>query len=261
MAICGVCLYTWTSAFQRFRLTRDTPASRIASAAQGYVEFSGRAERHPEFNTVSYVRSLPCCWCRYKVERKDGDNWVVDAEGETSDTFAIVDATGRCVIDPDGAEVITTHKETWISDGFRYTESLLLSAEPLYAIGDLVTLSGANADYDMREETGKILAEWKQDRATLLDRFDTNKDGEIDMAEWEQVRDAADKEVAVRRHATFSHEVRELNLLRKPGDGRLFLLSNLPAEKLTRTYRYWAWFHLTLLFAAVVFGAHAYRQL
>ena len=41
-----------------------------------------------------------------------------------------------------------------------------------------------------------------------------------------------------------------------PGDGRLFLLSNLPEENLARKYVLWGWFHLLTFVGAT--GSAAY---
>jgi hypothetical protein len=43
----------------------------------------------------------------------------------------------------------------------------------------------------------------------------------------------------------------ELHTLRRPTDGRLYLISGLPAEKLGRRYRGWSIAHLAIFFAAL----------
>jgi len=40
------------------------------------------------------------------------------------------------------------------------------------------------------------------------------------------------------------------HLMRRPVDGRLFLISNHLPEKLHRRYRLWGWAHLVTFFAA-----------
>ena len=37
----------------------------------------------------------------------------------------------------------------------------------------------------------------------------------------------------------------------QPQDGRLFLISNLPQEKLERRYWFWVWAHLAIFFGAL----------
>ena len=78
-------------------------------------------------------------------------------------------------------------------------------------------LGAANSDLDVKE--------------------DLNKDGRIDLREWEHAVLEAKREVA-RQHGEI--RLRDgVHLLRKPKDGRLFLLSNLPEERLARKYVLW----------------------
>ena len=66
-------LFAWLSVLRRHRLIVGTPTSRIASAAQGYVELLGNARREGAPILSKYLL-LPCLWYRYKVERKNHKN-------------------------------------------------------------------------------------------------------------------------------------------------------------------------------------------
>lgn len=52
----------WVMSYRRARFIGDTPTSRIASAAQGYVELIGRGHHHPGGPVLSRCTLLPCIW-------------------------------------------------------------------------------------------------------------------------------------------------------------------------------------------------------
>jgi hypothetical protein len=198
---------------------------------------------------ASPMTGLPCLWFRYVVERRTENKWEEVDRGTSTDTFLLADGSGSCVVDPEQAEILSSHKQVWHRDGYRYTECLLLADDPLYAIGEHATLGGANSDLDPREDIGALLAEWKRDKPDLLRRFDLNRDGEIDLKEWDLARRQARREVE-RQH----REIRlrdGVHVMRKPPDGRLFLISNLPPQKLVSKYAIWARLHLAFLLSAL----------
>ena len=57
-----ISLFAWLSALHHLRIIRDTPSSRIASAAQGYVELSGRGRSFTDTPLLSKNLLLPCLW-------------------------------------------------------------------------------------------------------------------------------------------------------------------------------------------------------
>ena len=247
--LAAVSLIAWIVARRRARTIEDTATSKVASAAQGYVELLGRAEQPIGTPTVSPYTGLPCVWYRYRIERRESDNKWRQVETRQSDQcFRLVDGSGACVVDPDGAEVLTSRTQTWVRDGYRYTEQLLLAKDRLYAIGGFATCSGTALELDSSASAAPLLADWKQDRPRLLARFDTNRDGQIDLAEWEVARAEARAEAAAQhQEARLRHGP---HLMRKPLDGRLYLLSNLQPGELARRSARMAWIHLTLLAGA-----------
>lgn len=241
----------WLAAYRRYRLVADTPSSRVASASQGYVELVGRSDVHPGSQTLGYSALPPCVWYRYWVEREqDGGGSVQVDSGRSDDTFLLVDDSGHCVIDPDQAEIDTTHRSTWNQGGYRHRAEFLRPDDTLYALGELVTLGGAAAPLDRGADVSALLARWKRDRQLLLARFDRDGDGEIDLEEWASARQAAEQEVdAQHRQIRLQPGV---HLLRAPADGRPFLLSNRDPRRLMRRYHWWAWFHLGVFVLAAL---------
>lgn len=240
----------WVMSYRRARSITDTPTSNIASAAQGYVELVGHAHHHPGGPILSRCTALPCVWYKFIIEQKTGDNkWRHMNSGQSDESFMLDDGSGRCMVDPEHAEVIAKRKERWVQGNHRYTEWLLLPQARIYALGQFSTVGGANSNLDFRQDVSDLLAEWKQKKKDLLKRFDLDGDGEINEQEWMLARQQA------RRDVNKEHKNIRLqsgtNVMHKPRDGRLFLISDLDPLRLARRYQLWAWFHLAMLFGAL----------
>ena len=251
-AMAVLSFFAWLSALHRLRAIRGTPTSRVASAAQGYVEFIGRGKPFGNTPLISKLRQLPCLWYRYQIEEhhktRDGHSWRTIDSGESSDSFVLRDDSGDCVVDPEHAEIVTKHHDQWQEGNYRYTEWKLIHNDYLYVIGEFRTRSGA-VEFDSRAELNEMLAEWKRDKSALHARFDLNGDGELDMQEWMLARQAAKREVAkIKREV---HAQPDLHLIGQPRDGKLFLISNLTPEKLSRRYLFWSWAHVAIFFGAL----------
>jgi hypothetical protein len=250
------------------RLIEDTPTSKVRSAHQGYVELEGSV--HPLDNTpvAGPLTGTHCVWWFYEIEKKVQRNkstsWST-IDKKTSDTpFYLVDGTGRCVVNPAGAEVVTTVKKTWYGStawpsgppsgsrffgmgSYRYTERLVLPETGIYALGHFstrsVVMDSAGENAALREK----LAEWKQD-AERMQLLDVNKDGNVDVKEWEAARIVALRELR-REHATLASE--GLHTLSKPGQrNQPFLLSAVLQKDLCKRWRWYA----GLCFAWVLVG-------
>jgi hypothetical protein len=250
-------------AWAKNRAIEDTPTSRVRSAAQGYVELSGRGMLPPDAATKAPLTGLPCTWWRYKIEERRASgrsrSWSTLESDTSTEPFLLDDGTGRCLIDPRGAEVFPSASDVWygpsewpdvripngtgifgrlcdavLTDRYRYTEHRLQPSEQLYAIGAFRSLGGVSVD-SPDAEIAELLRAWKQDQAALLARFDTNHDGTLSSEEWDQARAAARRQVLEHRAA----EVRppSLNVLADPLDGRSFLLAASDGESLARRFR------------------------
>lgn len=247
---------------QRARMIADLPTSKVRSAAQGYVELEGRAKMMPGEPVYAPLSGVPCAWYSYKVEQQgrdaDGrsDGWSTIEKGVSEAIFHLQDETGSCIVDPDGAEVTPSVRLCWRgqssrpiyaprSTGFwselfsfgpyRYTECRILNHDRLYATGQFVSLGG-NAALSLADQTRDLLSAWKRDRLGLLERFDANRDGTVDLREWEVARQAAEQEVIKTAHAR-RQEQPELSLLKKPAHGQPFILSCIRQEEMMSRYR------------------------
>lgn len=262
-ALCLTGGWLWVSRWSKVRHLLDTPTSRIRSAAQGYVELTGILHELAGVPRVmAPLTGSPCLWWRYRIEeyRSNGKNgsWRVVEQGSSEHLLCLADATGECLIDPRGAEVLPARRQRWSGSQrhprglpptgmlawfsgtrrYRYTEERLHAGEPLYAIGDFRTAGGGRQGFDRQAAKGQVLREWKGNYAGLLQRFDSNGDGQIDQAEWHRVRLAAGFE-AEDRHRLASARAAQHRLVR-PEQNLPFVLSSHGEEVLARRYRWQA---------------------
>ena len=246
----AISMLAWMSALKRLRAVRDTPTSKVASAAQGYVELTGHGEQFGDTPLFGRVTRRPCLWYRYTIEIRAAKNkWQTIESGESDDSFMLRDDTGVCIVDPEQAEILTQHRERWEQNGHRYTEWQLIEQDSLYAIGQFRTQGGSNLEFDTRAELNALLAEWKKDMPALHSRFDLDNNGKLDMQEWMLARSAAKREVAkMMREAQAQPDI---HILGQPRDGKLFLISNLTPEKLSGRYLLWPRAHLVIFFGAL----------
>ena len=253
LALAGLgSLVAWLAALRRYHLIADTPTSRIASAAQGYVELEGRCEPHPGSAPLGFLSGPPCVWYRYVTHRLSGRGWQFIDRGQSSETFLLLDESGTCVIDPEQAEVLTTHRRKWVSGYYKQQVEYLAPGDVIYALGELASFGAVTAPLDKRAEVSAVLSAWKQDRSELLERFDADGDGELDLKEWEEARAAAQRQVD--RESAEWARTPDIHLLRAPSDRRPFILSNRDPRALAKRFVLWAWFHVGVFTAAVIWG-------
>ena len=249
LAMAGVSFVAWIGNYRRYRQIHDLPTSKIVSAAQGYVELLGRSEPVKDHPVWSALSKTPCCWYSYQIEeQKNNDKWEIIEKGRSVDHFLLIDDTGECVVSPDGAEVFSRQHKSWREGRYRYNEWLLMPNHVLYALGEFTTMSGHVAGHaEEREQIRQLIADWKADQKNMLERFDLNRDGQIDMKEWELARLQAVREVRKQRAEQAGKKVEGVHLLRKPKDRRLFLLANEMPDKLGRRYWWWSLVHLVAI--------------
>lgn len=251
----------------RAHIIDDIPTSRVRSASQGYIELQGQSHLLPGPPIVSPLTATRCCWWSFRVEQKvvrrrrgrTEVSWRTIGKGTSEEPFLLTDDTGDCVVDPWGAEVLSVSADRWHGDlrqprpqmrrrrlggNYRYSERRLEIGGPLYAIGWFRTERENVTDTPVEDEVRELLGHWKRDQASLLRRFDENRDGNIDVDEWEVARSAALAEVEKARH---QRAVRPgLDVLSHPPDDRPYLLAALPQPHVARRLRGSALFFVLL---------------
>lgn len=253
----------FASIFNYWRLLKITeaPISTIAAAAQGYVELFGKASTDKPLKTP--YQDIPCVWYRSSVyaNRENDDDKVADLVSmmpleytESKTVFTLDDGTAQCKVDPQGAEVIYFEARTWRKNDHRYVEEYLPVGKPLYVIGNLDTRKDILDEAALNSAVGTKLADWKTRPQQLLNRYDQNLNGQIDMEEWELARRDAINEVKA-EHAmqtNLSNKNGSDFTLAKPA-GKLFLISAKSPNQLRASYKMWVAAHLGVLVLLLAF--------
>lgn len=242
----------------RKRLMEDMPTSRIRSAPQGYVELEGIGRLMDGPPIIAPLTRSRCLWWSYRVEERKrqgrGTKWVTLDRGISDDSFWLEDRTGRCVVDPSGAKVIPALRQVWYGSGrrpdrgpetgggwlraafcdFRYTELRIPPDHPVYVLGGFRTQSGGPDAFDEKADIRELLEKWKHDKA-MMALLDVNKDGKVDVKEWEAARRMAAAKVRA-EHVQRAVETPDLHIVARPRDARPFILSGITQERLVRHY-------------------------
>jgi hypothetical protein len=279
--VAAVAAWRAQRSLKQARLIEDMPTSKARSAPQGYVELAGVGRQMDGPPIIAPLSGTSCVWYRYLIEEqvttynskgRTETHWTTVDKGESTEVFWLEDKTGRVAVDPEGAEVISKHKEVWRSrsgasrystlPGFiatfmssaagsnphRFTEELIHKGESIYALGLLKNI-GSHINVPMHEEIRFLLNQWKQNQPVLKQRFDLNQDGAIDEKEWMLARAQARREVAKARAEEQQQSAEPINLLGPTHDpARPYLLSAIPQEALVKRRQSAAWLYLALFF-------------
>ncbi|MCP5428126.1 MAG: hypothetical protein H6964_08900 [Chromatiaceae bacterium] len=266
------------------RLIEDTPTTRIDFAQQGYVELNGTALPLDGSPLSAPLSGRECCWFRYKIEKKGNKSWRAVERQRSDQSFMLQDDTGSCRIDPEGARVTTRERTVWygnnrfpgpmretgnrlnkvtwrdiltqdigLTNRYRYTEELILPQTPLYVMGMFKTLDEIDHRTNRAETVREILRLWKQDKASLLARFDRDRNGIIDQEEWQQARLAASAEGDQAYRQALNGEAPHA-LSDSGSSSQPFLISTLPQFDLVKRFKLLASGAITAFFIAGATG-------
>lgn len=237
-----VAVLAWAFNFKRLLGMTEIPVSAIASAAQGYVELFGTSKSVTPVR--SPIRGVECVWFRLWVYSRDTNYMWRLADYRISELpFEMQDDSGICRIDPRGAEVFAASRHVVEQHGHKYIEDVLFADQPLYVLGDLDTGSQVDPEAEIHQDARRLITRMKQSKARLLQQFDLNRDGEIDLHEWELARESAYAEARAKHAQRLQSEV---HLIAQPANKRLFLISGLSPHALRQHYRRWSWIHFSL---------------
>ncbi|MFW6151464.1 MAG: LemA family protein [Verrucomicrobiota bacterium] len=132
--------------FRKVRFKRcmeNLPTSSTAGASYGLSEFKGIvALPEDEEPLQSPLTFQPCVEYTYKVEERRGvgknAKWVTVVDEDDRRPFLCLDSEGSVLVDPDGADVISSWHFRRRKGKYRYSETRLEVNDPLYAIGECV---------------------------------------------------------------------------------------------------------------------------
>ncbi|MFT5174013.1 MAG: hypothetical protein ACI8W7_002200 [Gammaproteobacteria bacterium] len=91
---------------------------------------------------------------------------------------------------------------------------------------------------------GKILREWKRNPHLLLERFNTDGNGQIDRQEWDQAVEQAKRDAGAKRQSTIF--VTSINALIPATDSRPLLVTAKDPADLIFGWQCAFWSHLVL---------------
>ena len=235
----------WAGSLARRDAIRNTATSTTNGAALGYVELVGTAQSGAPPGLRSQIAKRPCVWYRYRIERRVGAGWVVESSESSEDCFLLRDATGECVVDPEGAEIVARRRRRWREFGHRFHEQWIAPGDRLYVLGELDSVAAAlDSPAELKQDVSLVLSDWKRDRPGLLRRFDRDGNGVLDEREWDSARNEA--KAQVEREWTVRRSLGPVNVVRRPRDGRRYLISVYEPMQLAHRFSLWAWAHLAL---------------
>lgn len=273
-AVMAVSFWCWFHYWKKARLIDDLPRSRIRSAAQGYVELSGRGRYSEGSANLAPLTRRACVWWSFKIERYQSNgkhsHWRTINSGASTIPFLLDDDEHWCVVNPVGADVYPEETSVWrgntewpvstataggllsrVGANYRYTEHRIYEHERLDIIGEFRSVGGVQS-IDKEQAVIELLRSWKQDQAALLQRFDANRDGVLSEPEWERARHAARREVDDR---VLQNAPPVYNVLARPADGRPFLMAAYDIATIARRFRRYSLLALCLFLGSVAFLA------
>jgi len=232
-------LYTGFRNYKRLSKISNAPISTIAGAAQGYIELHGTASTLEPLKTP-YL-DIPCVWYKASVyaNREGGSDDAADRRllnyTVSDNLFQLKDRSGICMVNPKGAEVMHVEKQEGFRQDHRYVEEYLPANKPLYIIGHLDTKHDYLTTERINTDVAKKLGEWKKNQGKLLAQYDSDRNDELSLDEWENARKAAKQEVVAEHQQKASNDVYTLS---KPAK-QLFLISALSPEDLRTSFKLW----------------------
>ena len=132
------------------RRMESVPTCQSLGAAFGLTELAGEIVV-PEGDAalIAPLTSKPSIWFDYHVEEKrrvnNKDSWHTIERRTSPIAFLCRDAEGALRVDPDGAEIVTRHRDRRHDGKLRYTERRLEVGDPVYVLGPAV-VHGEAAD-------------------------------------------------------------------------------------------------------------------
>jgi hypothetical protein len=266
-AFAAFALWRFLVRLRRDRLVGDTPTARLRSAAQGYVKVNGRALSAGTAPFAAPLTGRPCVWWSYEIAREDRDenqrSWEIIESASSIELFALEDEGARCLVGPVRAEITPTARNVWYgkterpagppperapllrAGPWRYTEQLISAGSQLCVMGELRSHSEAG---DASKAAAAKLHEWKQNQQALLERFDLNRDGRLDEAEWDAARRAAERESQAQ---VLSAPIERMTVISEPVNGEPFLIAPMSDAQLGRRERWFAALYFVLGLAGV----------
>ncbi len=250
----------WRRNMRAANLMEGTATSRVATAAKGYVELVGTARTAGGLPVRDPIELQECLWYKLVTEKRSflsrNQQWSVERREASSEPLSLEDGTGACLIVPADAKIDEEQDpDVVVQESSRRRHKIwrIRDGDPLYALGFLERRALVQADAGIG-----MLRVWKRDQAKLLERFDANRDGRIDAAEWEAARRAAlERATADAAAAPDAHIGYQL---RRPDDDRPLLVSSRNEAEVSRRVKWRSRLGLAMFVGSTLYILFALRQ-
>lgn len=269
--LAGIAFLAWAYSYRNARLITNIPTSKIESASQGYVEIQGTIIADST-QMLTSPSGVACVWYSAKHYEANADNrsyfaelfdidWLLNlfrsregyaliGEHTSKNPFKIEDSTGACWVLPEEATVFTKHtKVSHPSTLYRFEEQILYPNTKVYVLGDFSSESKPLPKMDAHQESLDLLETWQQDEAEFKQTFDSNKDGQIDLKEWEAARQQAQHEIKS-KHDQIKKESQQ-HTISQPLYGQHFIISETAPNTIHQHFLGWASLHFIVMVAAI----------
>ena len=244
---------------EKKNLIENIPTSKIRSVAMGLAELTGKVE--PKILLKSPITQTECVFYKFIIEEERRNSkgkkyWVKIKEGCSTNYFYIKDDTARILVDPISAELVLDYMYRYIDDKFsgsyksyRYTEWYIVPNETIYIIGTVKKIRD-NVE-DRKSKLVEILKQLKQDKEKLK-QFDVNKNGQIDIEEWDMARMKIEQEL-IEQELSQTVETPEDELIIAKGDiEKTFIISDHSEKQLISKYIFKGYLSIISGFSIIV---------
>jgi len=184
------------------RTIENIPTSKIRSIPMGIVEIKGAAKE--KYALQTRLNRINCVFYKYLIQSHVTDGygknrknyWKTVSQGSSITPFLVEDSTGSVIVEPFDCDAVLKRRYYYSEGVFngakRYSEWYIVPQEELYILG----FAGKSADVmsGRKEKLRKRLNELKKP-GKEQERYDLNKDGQLDAYEWTLATNAIKREI------------------------------------------------------------------
>lgn len=258
----GIAGFFW--GFNRLRKKRkieNIPTSTIRGLAMGLGEVLGKTEKRNIL--ISPFTKMPCVFYSYQIERYQSSgkssHWVTIAKGGSYHIpFFVNDATGKVLVFPKDAEVIIpvkyefstrygqspasamiefmeshniSYKSFFGTYTLRFKEWYLLEKQPVYILGTAKPVKASELVEQYNSKLVKRLEELKNNPEQMK-FFDLDKNGQVDMLEWDLALVKTEQKLLEEEMASVSANEKLEAFIEKGDASEIFIISDYSQKTL-----------------------------
>jgi hypothetical protein len=268
----GIWFFFW--GFKRLRRKRkieNIPTSTVRGLAMGLVELIGKAKKMDII--ISPLTATECVYFRYTVERYQSSGrssrWVTIAKGDSSACpFWLDDGTGKVLVLSQNAEFVlpvdyvfntslgkplpdnliyfmesngVTYRNFLGNYRLRFKEWRICLDDTVYVLGTAKTVKDTDYSSDYTAKLIKRLEELKSNPVEMS-KIDLNKDGQIDMEEWDSAVAKVEQQLLEERLKSSSNKEQVDVVISQGETEKVFMISDYSQKDLTQQLMWQAFF-------------------